>query len=107
MDYKGMIEQIRSFADRWKHGEQLLLNGELRLQDALRDAATSLEALLAERDAAVTLMHGECFACKNKSIHYSDEPCSLCKWGAMRSMVPVVTLQDSWEWRGPQKEGTT
>lgn len=50
MDYGKQIERYRSYATRWEHGEQLLLNGEIRLQDTLREAAAAIETLLAERD---------------------------------------------------------
>lgn len=95
MDYKELIEELRMVAS-W--------DGICYDCNQCVKAAAALETMLAERDAAVTLTHGKCYACKNKETKYSDEPCSLCKWGAMRCMVPVAKLQDSWEWRGPQKE---
>ena len=88
MDYKELIEKLRN-----KCG----CNCEC-LQ-----AATAIETLLAERDAAVNLLHGACYACINKETHYYKEPCSLCKWGGMRHTVPIAKLQDSWKWRGPKK----
>ena len=49
MDYKELIEKYRSMARRWENGEQLLLNGELRIQDTLREAATAIKTLLVEQ----------------------------------------------------------
>lgn len=96
-DYKEMIERFRSFADRWEHGEQLLLNGELRLQDALRDAATAIETLMAERDAAV------------EGLAKRPHP-STCKYGEHCDYISAITRRpdcyscDEWQWRGPQDE---
>jgi hypothetical protein len=58
MDYKELIEKYHSMARRWKNGEQLLLNGELRIQDTLREAATAIKTLLVERDVAIKVTHG-------------------------------------------------
>ena len=48
MDIEKMIEQFRTAADKWETGHQIILTGELRVQDALRAAATALSALQAE-----------------------------------------------------------
>lgn len=52
MDYKELIEAYRSYADRWERGEQILLTGEMRLQNTMREAADAIETLMTERDAA-------------------------------------------------------
>lgn len=97
MDHKEQIEIYRSYAARWERGEQLLLNGELCLQDALRDAATAIETLLAERDAAVDelLAFRTCGTCKNSVLNRADaNPCPF----------RIDCNGQYWEWRGPQKE---
>lgn len=63
MDYKEMIERYRSYATRWERGEQLMLNGEMRIQDTLREAAAAIEAVLAERDAAISAIPKDCSKC--------------------------------------------
>ena len=50
MDIEKMIEQFRTAADKWETGHQIILTGELRVQDALRAAATALSALQAENE---------------------------------------------------------
>ena len=50
MDIEKMIEQFRTAADKWEAGHQIILTGELRVQDALRDAATALSTLQAENE---------------------------------------------------------
>ena len=50
MDIEKMIEQFRTSADKWETGHQIILTGELRVQDALRAAATALSALQAENE---------------------------------------------------------
>ena len=48
MDYDKLIERWRNLANRWENGEQLLLNGAMRIEDELRTAATALSTLQAE-----------------------------------------------------------
>ena len=65
-DYKKQIECYHDIAKRLEQGEQLLLNG---MQDTLRDAASAIETLLAERDAAVfalKLMIDSCRICEKE-----------------------------------------
>lgn len=104
MDYKELIELLCRTVEHGNEEPREYCTNMCGGCEMCDQAADAIKTLLAERDAAVTLMHGECYACKNKETKFSDEPCSLCKWGAMRCMVPVAKLQDSWEWRGPQRE---
>lgn len=95
MDYRELIEKLRS----------AFSESEYELERSVcESAADAVEILLAERDAAINILHGTCYSCKNKETHYYEEPCSLCKWGGIRHTVPIAKLQDSWKWRGPQKE---
>ena len=48
MDIEKLIEQFRTAADKWEAEHQIILTGELRVQDALREAATALSTLRAE-----------------------------------------------------------
>lgn len=80
MDYKELIKKLRE-----KDG----CRGEC-LQ-----AATAIETLLAERDAAVKELHGRCSKCKHFSSGLLEFPCTDCRFERGTS--------DHWEWRGPQK----
>lgn len=97
MDYKELIEIYRSYAARWERGEQLLLNGELRLQGALRDAATAIETLLEERDAAMEYLRAfrMCSACKNSEGNKKNR--KPCIFGS-------ICTGQYWEWRGQKGE---
>ena len=60
MDIEKMIEQFRTAADKWEAGHQIILTGELRVQDALRDAATALSTLQAvSREQVEKVWRGE------------------------------------------------
>ena len=50
MDSEKLIERYYNLANRWENGEQLLLDGTMRIQDELRDGATALSALQAENE---------------------------------------------------------
>lgn len=63
MDYDKLIEQYRQAADEWEKRHTVTDTFDLRVQDALRDAATAIETLwadlarvTAERDAAQALL---------------------------------------------------
>lgn len=80
MDYKELIKKLRE-------------------KDGCRceclQAATAIEPLLAERDAAVKELHGRCSKCKHFSSGLLEFPCTDCRFERGTS--------DHWEWRGPQK----
>lgn len=99
MDYKELIGRYRLYATRWENGEQLLLNGEMRIQDTLRDAADAIETLLEERDSAVEELRGNCSACVHANISAESSPCYDCTWSAF-----CMSGSDNWEWRGRQKD---
>lgn len=82
MDYKELIEDLRYAAD---------VTGVCEIE--LRDAATAIETLLAEREAAVRDLTEVC----------EDNPdvCHLCKH------LPCVDKNGKgyclgWQWRGPR-----
>lgn len=101
MDYDNLIEQYRQAAIKWEKRHPVTDTFDLRVQDALRDAATALSTLQAEneklradleqvkreRDEAVEYLRGQCRYCKRNLVCTSRKgPHSNC-----------------WEWRG-QKE---
>lgn len=83
MDYEKLIKRLRKYAD---FGAKLVV---------CEDAATAIETLLAERDAAVKELHGRCSKCKHFSSGLLEFPCTDCRFERGTS--------DHWEWRGPQK----
>ena len=50
MDYDKLIEQYRQAADKWEKRHPVTDTFDLRVQDALRDAATALSTLQAENE---------------------------------------------------------
>lgn len=87
MDCKELIEQLRD-------------ENNCNVLDYIEDAATAIETLLAERDAAVEIISSggkRCRACvyNDRGIH--DFPCCHCR--------ETGGMTDYWEWRGPQKGG--
>lgn len=95
MDYKELVRLYRSYAARFENGEQILLGGEIRFQDALREAADAIEALLKERDAAAKYIPRSCQTCKWWDV---DEGCI-----APAYMGGCLELRELWQWRGQQK----
>ena len=50
MDIEKLIEQYRQAADKWEKRHPITGTFDLRVQDALRDAATALSTLQAENE---------------------------------------------------------
>lgn len=79
MDYKEIIEAMR--------------NTDIRvILSYSTDAANAIETLLAERDAAMRDLKGNCAFCIHKK---------LCMFG--NHMRDICVNGSSWQWRGPQK----
>lgn len=91
MDYKEFIKTLRDEAlfQRSRFGRDLIAT-------ELESAATAIETLLAERDAAVEEL--------SRRPHHST-----CKYGENCDYISAITgfpdcySCDKWEWRGPQK----
>lgn len=82
MDYKELAKQLR---------RAVPYNGTW-LQDRMREAATAIETLSAERDAAVEELRGECRVCERRGeCLFNDQYRDECGNGS------------NWQWRGPQK----
>ena len=90
MDYKKLIENYRRIAKRWECGEQLLLNGELRIQDVLRESADAIATLLVERDAAVEELHGRCSQCKHFPAKLDRSWWEGCEYCKIPSLGPIT-----------------
>lgn len=98
MDYKELIRRLDDCGE---------FDGDL-----LDDAAEAIETLLAERDAAVEDLHGDCRFCKHRAMRrpFWRCPCSTCKYEDATTFMPEDTathVNDNWQWRGPQKGATT
>ena len=100
MDYKELIEELRMVAS-W--------DGVCCDCNHCIDAATAIETLLAERDAAVEDLRGMCWCC----VHGKpwDEAGPLSKMTGCEKLSKIGVLARGggkckclyWEWRGPQK----
>lgn len=87
MDYKKLAEQLRRSS---------ILHGSW-LRDRMTEAAAAIEALLAERDAAVEelMAFRTCRTCKNSEGNKKDgKPC----------IFGSVCTGQYWEWRGQKGE---
>lgn len=91
MDYKEMIERVKYYGNNYATGGNLgrEIDGTDHL---LLEAATAIETLLAEREAAVEDLRGRCDICKHRRVCLFDEQhrigCANSKRG-------------HWQWRGP------
>lgn len=88
-DYKELINKLRYFRS---------------CPEDVAEAANAIETLLTERDAAIEMLHGECYACKYKSGWFSKGPCATCKNGDPYTFLPhenAMHNKDNWEWSGP------
>lgn len=65
-----------------------------------QDAVVAIEALLAERDAAVTMLRGECHACKYNAGWHNIGKCGACIHETARFPKKEERRADNWEWRG-------
>lgn len=97
MDYKELIAQLRD-------------ESNCDVLDYVDDAADAIETLLAERDAAVDDLRGNCWCCANGKPWEKAGPLSkmtccehLKEWGAVAISGKACKCQH-WQWRGPQKE---
>lgn len=82
MDYKELINKLRY---------------SRVCSDDIAEAATAIETLLAERDAAMKFIPKVCSACK----HWDAGECNAPIAGG----ECVFNLRQAWQWRGPQKGG--
>lgn len=84
MDYKELIRLLRD-------------ESNCDVLDYIEDAATAIETLLGERDAAIKSLRGVCGECKYHGSGFHRFPCDACS-------IRGTGLIDRWRWRGPQKE---
>lgn len=83
MDYKELIRLLRD-------------ESNCDVLDYIDDAATAIETLMAEREAALSKCRGECDECAHADRDADDFPCCDCCYACMD-----WDKSDHWKWRGP------
>lgn len=96
MDYKELIERMRRV-------DCVYANGGVLQAAIAKEAATAIETLLAERDAAIEMLRGECRACKHNVGWHNVGKCCTCTHETAGPLIPKEQCDDNWKWRGPQK----
>lgn len=94
-DYKALIAELR-FLSSIVPEDMCDSDGK----DALEKAAAAIETLLAERDAAVEMLRGECRACKHNSVWHNVGKCCTCTHETAGALIPKDQCTDNWEWKG-------
>ena len=106
MDYDKLIEQYRQAADEWEKRHPVTDTFDLRVQDALRDAATAIETLCADLACVTAERDGAVLDLKSEVIG-TTRACDYCK---KRDPENYQCEHNSWfrccdwEWFGIQKE---
>lgn len=98
MDYKEQIEKLRFLSS---HVPEQMCDADGK--DPLEKAADAIETLLAERDAAIEMLHGECHACKHNAGWHNIGKCGVCVHETARDSFTPGKRTDCWEWCSPQK----
>lgn len=91
MDYKNLIKKLEYQAETIRNNNCTTMSAE-----ESESAANAIEALLAERDAAVNELKYRvgCNSCAYFRVGIFEEPCYSCR---------KEKKFDKWKWRGPQK----
>ena len=100
---------LRGAATKWEATHPIIGVGQLRVHDALNDAADCIEKLQAELEssqrrerAAVEDLKRhrkyKCDACRFSGGVTAYSPCRDCQ-------SPISNFGDGWEWRDPEQEG--
>lgn len=113
--YEGLINNLNKAADKWEKEHPIIGVGQLRVHDALRDAAralkeadSKLEQVTLERDAAVREL--EVVAEKAEQVDayiddYIHANVDYSTYLDARNMVDsIVNWEYESEWHGVQKE---
>ena len=92
-------------------GDAAIAINELLVENqALRNAANGFkkqaeaaearaEKAEREKNYAIELLRGICYACRNYSAHCHKGKCNNCKWDRTYDYEPNGN-EDNWEWRG-------
>lgn len=101
MNYKELIERLR------KQNQSFAAYNIQELPSVLEDASTAIETLLAERDAAVEMLRGQCYACKHNAGWHNIGKCGTCMHETARLPKKEERQADNWEWSGPAPDRKT
>lgn len=88
MDYKELIEELRFLSG---HVPEEMCDDDGK--DALKKAATAIDTLLVEREAAMKYIPKTCYTCKNWELGGCNAPLSRGDC--------TFDLRKAWEWRVP------
>lgn len=92
MEIEKLIERLKSW-DGIKPDREI---------DAAIDGLKQLQAendrLKADRDIAVSQLHGYCHVCKNYTANHNEGPCAGCKHEYFK--YQNADARDNWEWNG-------
>ena len=115
MDYDKLIDEYQKAADKWETRHPVTDTFDLRVQDALRDAAAALSTLqaeneklradlarvTAERDAAIKSIPHDCKTCAYHTVFFNgctpDHDCTNPDGGCSNNY-------DRWKWRGIKED---
>jgi len=67
------------------------------------EAARVIEKLVEEWDAAVSMLRGECYACKHNQGWHNVGKCMYCVHETAYPILPVEQREDNWEWKGAKE----
>lgn len=90
MDYKELIEKLR------KHHQSMDAYNDLELAHTLEEAVAAIETMLAEREAAVEKMRGNCDECVNANTPAQEYPCYFCHFSMYGKNGDT---KNYWKWR--------
>lgn len=98
-DYKELISNLRWYAEEYKSG-RTLGRAIIETEDVMLDAAKAIETLLAERDAAVEYLRGECDYCVYADMDENENPCAKCSALYHVPHSKNRDCRDHWQWHG-------
>ena len=70
--------------------------------DALEQLQAENDKLKADRDTAITQLHGYCPACKNYTPNHNEGPCAVCEHEYFQ--YQNTEARDNWEWNGGKED---
>ena len=107
MDIEKLIEQYRQAADKWEKRNPITGTFDLRVQDALRDAATALSTLQAENKklrAELEQVKRERDAAECDLKYLGD--CVVCKYNKVPCLREDAGHKTCFQWRGIQTDSS-
>lgn len=108
MDIEKLIDDYRKAADKWEKRHPVTDTFDLRVQDALREAATALSTLRAENDKLraeleqVKAERDAAISDLETIMAYKSDTCQFCKNG--QCYVRGGTKSCLPKWRGQKEE---